>query len=90
PRSDSIWAKLSRGEFVNTDAARRFWGTDTFASLERKEIPNVFRNMLAGAVSGNRGPQNVTNVQLTQVNPVVRDSLKQLREDSEMVAAAIW
>lgn len=90
PRSDSIWAKLSRGEFVNTDASRRFWGTDTFASLERKEIPNVFRNMLAGAVSGNRGPQNVTNVQLTQVNPVVRDSLKQLREDSEMVAAAIW
>lgn len=44
------------------------------------------------AVSGNRNrePQHVTNVNIVQNNPLTRDPLKQLREDSELVAAGIW
>lgn len=43
-------------------------------------------------VSGNRGgePRQVTNVSIVQNNPLTRDPLKQLREQSEMVAAGVW
>lgn len=88
---DKVLSALSPGEFVNTNDARRFWGTDFFDSLNRKQLPSSFASMLgAAAVSGNRGPQNVTNVSVTQINPVTRDPLAQLREDSENVAAGIW
>lgn len=89
--SDSILARLSAGEYVNTAASTKFWGADFFDSLNRKTLPTSFLNMLgAAAVSGNQGPQNVTNVNVTQVNPVTRDPLKQLRENSEALAAGIW
>jgi phage-related protein len=45
---------------------------------------------LGGSVSGNREPQSVTTVTVIQNNPLTRDPLKQLREESEMVAAGIW
>lgn len=90
-RSDSIWARVSAGEFISTAAATKFWGPDFFDALNRKMLPASFANMLgAVAASGNQGPQSVTNVNVTQVNPVTRDPLKQLREDSEKVAAGIW
>ncbi len=41
-------------------------------------------------VSGNREAQSVTTVTVIQNNPVTRDPLKQLREESEMVAAGVW
>lgn len=44
------------------------------------------------AVSGNRKSQaaSVTNVSIVQNNPVTRDPLVQLREQSELVAAGVW
>ncbi len=42
------------------------------------------------SVSGNSKPQHVTIVNITQNNPLTRDPLQQLREQSEAVAAGIW
>lgn len=89
--SDSILARVSAGEFISTASATKFWGPDFFDSLNRKMLPASFLNMLgAAAVSGNRGPERVAHVSITQNNPVTRDPLKKLREDSENVAAGIW
>jgi len=88
--SDSLLAAVSAGEYINTEASTKFWGVDFFDSLNRKMLPTSFLNMLGAAVSGNQGPQNVTNVSIVQQNPVTRDPLKQLREDSEMVAQGLW
>jgi|GEM_PF-4960816 len=89
--SDSILARVSAGEFINTADSTKFWGPDFFDSLNRKMLPESFMNMLSSAaVSGNQGPQNVTNVNVTQVNPVTRNPLKQLREDSENLVTGMW
>src|SRR5690606_8085373 len=88
--SDSILARVSAGEYISTNSARQFWGTDFFDSLNRKMLPTSFLNMLGAAVSGNRGPTHVAHVNVSQINPVTRDPLKQLREQSEMVATGIW
>lgn len=88
--SDSLLAAVSANEYISTAASTKFWGVDFFDSLNRKMLPASFLNMLGAAVSGNQGPQNVTNVSIVQQNPVTRDPLKQLREDSEMVAQGLW
>ena len=89
--SDSILARLSAGEFVNTKKSVDFWGADFFDSLNRRMLPASMMKLLgAAAVSGNQGPSSVTNVSVVQNSPVSRDPLKQLREDSERVAAGIW
>lgn len=88
--SDSILARLSAGEYVNTDESRRYWGTDFFDSLNRKMLPTSFMNMLGAAAGsgGNSGP--VTNVAVSLINPLTRDPLKQMREESENIAQGIW
>lgn len=88
--SDSILARVSNGEYINTAASTSFWGADFFDSLNRKMFPTSFLNMLGAASSGSQGPQNVTNVNVVQNNPLTRDPLKQLRESSEMIATGIW
>lgn len=88
--SDSIWARVSNGEFINDASSTKFWGDDFFDSLNRKMLPTAFLSMLGAAASSNNGPQKVTHVNVTQVNPVTRDPLKDLREKSEAVAAGIW
>lgn len=92
--SDSILARVSAGEYISTAAATKFWQRNDpsfFDSLNRQMLPTSFMNMLgAAAVSGNRGPERVAHVSITQNNPVTRDPLKQLRESSENVAAGIW
>ncbi|MGB3911223.1 MAG: hypothetical protein WBL06_12195 [Pseudolysinimonas sp.] len=57
------------------------------AQLATPDLPDASSGKL---VSGNSKPQRVTNVTITQNNPVNRDPLKQLRQDSEMVANGIW
>jgi TP901 family phage tail tape measure protein len=88
--SDSILARVSNGEYINTAASTSFWGADFFDSLNRKMFPTSFLNMLGAASSGSQGPQSVTNVNVVQNNPLTRDPLKQLRESSEMIATGIW
>lgn len=89
--SDSIMARVSAGEYINTAKSTAFWGPDFFDSLNRKLLPTSFMNMLGGAAaSGNQGPSHVANVTVVQNNPLTRDPLKQLRQDSELVANGIW
>jgi TP901 family phage tail tape measure protein len=90
--SDNIPIWASMGEYINTNDTVRFWGGSSFFdALERKMLPASFSNMLAAAaVSGNRGPQQVLNVKVDQHNPITRDPLAQLREDSENLALGIW
>ncbi len=89
--SDSLLARVSNGEFINTADATKFWGPDFFDSLNRKMIPASFMKMLsAAAVSGNQGPQSVTNVSVTQNYPQTVDPLQTLREDSENLVAGLW
>ena len=88
--SDSILARVSAGEYINTAKSTSFWGPDFFDSLNRNMLPTSFLNMLGAAAGGNNGPSSVTNVSVNQINPLTRDPLKQLREDSEMVASGIW
>lgn len=89
--SDSILARVSAGEYINTNDSRRFWGTDFFESLNRKMLPTNFVNMLGvAAASGSRGPTHVAHVSLVQHNPLTRDPLVQLRQDSEQMVAGIW
>jgi hypothetical protein len=87
--SDSIYTRLSNGEYVNKASSASFWGTDFFDSLNQKMLPTSFLNMLGAASSGG-GAERITNVNVVQNNPLTRDPLKQLREDSEMVAAGLW
>lgn len=89
--SDSIWARVSAGEFISTNAATSFWGSDFFDSLNKKMLPTSFLNMLgAAAVSGNSGPTHVAYVNQAINNPLTRDPIKQLSEDSQNLAAGIW
>ena len=89
--SDSILARLSAGEYVNTKKSVDFWGADFFDSLNRRMLPASMMKLFGAAmVSGNQSSGNTTNVSIVQQNPVTRDPLKQLREDSERVAAGIW
>ena len=88
--SDSILARVSAGEYINTAKSTSFWGPDFFDSLNRNMLPTSFLNMLGAAAGSNNGPSSVTNVNVNQINPLTRDPLKQLREDSEMVASGIW
>jgi TP901 family phage tail tape measure protein len=89
--SDSILARVSAGEFINTKKATDFWGADFMDSLNRFTLPTSFLNMLGAASgAGSSGPTHQANVNVTMVNPVTRDPLKQLREQSEMVASGIW
>jgi len=90
PTSDTIPLWASRNEYIQNADATKFWGVDFMDSLNRKMLPTAFLNMLGAAATGNSGPSHVTNVNVTQVNPVTRDPLKQLREKSEMVVAGIW
>lgn len=89
--SDSILARVSANEYINTADSTKFWGADFFDSLNRKMLPTSFVNMLgAAARGGSNGPTHVAHVNVQQINPLTRDPLKQLREESEMVAAGIW
>lgn len=88
--SDSVWARLSQGEFVNTKRSVDYWGADVFESLNRRMLPTRFAGMLAAAVSGNQGPRQVTNVKVVQNNPVTRDPLKDMREKSEQLMTGMW
>lgn len=88
--SDSIWARVSAGEYINTAASTDFWGPDFFDSLNKKMLPTSFLNLLGAAATSGGGPQSTTNINVVQNNPLTRDPLKQLRESSELVAAGIW
>lgn len=89
--SDSLWARVSAGEFLSTNEATRFWGPDFFDSLNKKMLPTSFLNMLgAAAVSGNQGPSHVAYVTQAIHNPLTRDPIKQLSEDSQNLAAGLW
>ena len=89
--SDSLLARVSAGEYINTASSTQFWGPDFFESLNKKMLPTSFLNMLgAAASSGSQAPQTVANVSVVMNNPTTRDPIKQLREDSEMVANGIW
>ncbi len=89
--SDDILAWVSNREYINTAAATKFWGVDFFDSLNRKMLPTSFIKMLgAAAVSGNSGPQSVAHVQLIQNYPQTVNPLKDLKIDSEKLAAGIW
>lgn len=88
---DRYLAAVSAGEFWNTKDSVNFWGEDVFQSLNRKMFPSSFLGLLGRAmVSGNSGPSHVAYVTTTQVNPLTRDPLKQLREESDNVAAGVW
>ena len=89
--SDSLWSRVSAGEYINTAASTKFWGTDFFDSLNRRMLPTSFLNMLgSAAVSGNQGPTHTTNVSVIQNYPQTVNPLKTLREDSENLIAGIW
>ena len=89
--SDSMLVAASNGEYFNTASSTKFWGADFFDSLNKKMLPTSFIKLLgAAAVSGNQGPQSVTNVQLTQNYPQTVHPLKKLSEDSERLVAGIW
>lgn len=89
--SDSLWAKVSRGEFVQTADSTNYWGPDFMESLNRKMLPASIVSMLSAAAgSGSSGPSHVAYVNVQQNNPLTQDPLKQLRASSEMVAAGIW
>ena len=90
-RRAGFLARLSAGEYVNTKKSVDFWGADFFDSLNRRMLPASMMKLFGAAmVSGNQSSGNTTNVSIVQQNPVTRDPLKQLREDSERVAAGIW
>lgn len=91
--SDSVPAMLSNGEYVIRSASVRQYGHGFLDAINR----GVAKFAQGGPV-GSRTPSvptssgsgSVTNVNVVQNNPVTRDPLRQLREDSEMVVAGIW
>lgn len=91
--SDSIPAMLSNGEYVIRAAAVRQYGYGFLDAVNR----GVAKFAQGGPVSRPSSSPTpfttggaVTNVNVIQNNPVTRDPLRQLREDSEMVVAGIW
>jgi TP901 family phage tail tape measure protein len=86
--SDSILARVSDGEYINTAAAVRYYGTELFDDLNRMRVPRFAQG---GPVSGSSGGAgNQVNVSVVQNYPQTVDTLDKLREDSEMLVAGLW
>jgi len=91
--SDSNLSWLSKGEYVHPAAATSHYGVGMMDAIRARQFPTVdqFASMLKAAmVSGNSGPQSVTNVQVTQNYPQTVNPLDRLREESENLVAGIW
>jgi len=58
--SDSIFARLSNGEFVNTARAVRFWGRDFFEKVNNLQMPAFAGGGMVGAYSGMSSTNNNT------------------------------
>ena len=66
-------------------------GVTVFESLDRQMLPTRFAGMFAAAAAaGGDGPKNQTNVNVSLVNPVTRDPLKQMRAEAERMATGLW
>lgn len=92
--SDSIPAWLSNGEYVQPARATSYYGVDMMDAIRARRFPTIdqFAMMMQSAmsVSGNPGPQSVTNVSVTQNYPQTVNPLETLRQDSENLVAGIW
>lgn len=89
--SDSILARVSNGEYINTAASVRYYGSQLFDDLNRMRVPKFSGG---GPVNygGDSGGQmgNQVNVNVVQNYPQTVDPLKDLREQSENLVAGIW
>jgi len=91
--SDSNLSWLSKGEYVQPAKSTGYYGVDMMDAIRARRFPTIDQwgaMLRSAAVSGNSGPQSVTNVAVTQMYPQTVDPLKKLREDSENVVAGLF
>lgn len=87
--SDSILARVSNGEYINTARAVRYYGSQLFDDLNRMRIPRFATGgMIGGAAAGGAG--TVVNATVNQYYPTTQDPIRKLKEDAEAVIAGIW
>ncbi len=88
--SDSIVARVSNGEYINTAASVRYYGSQLFDDLNRMRVPKfAVGGEVGGAGSLSGGGANV-NVEVNQYYPTTQDPIRKLKEDAEAVVAGIW
>lgn len=88
--SDSIPAMVSAGEYINTAAAVRYYGTSFFEAINHRQFPRFSSGGSVGANMdrGQAAPQ--LNVTVTQNYPTTKDPIKKLKEDAQNIVAGIW
>jgi len=90
--SDSILARVSNGEAITKARAVRHYGPRMMEDINNMRFPKFanggFPMGNPGGGGGYGGPR--VQVEVNQYNPVTRDPLKQLREDSENLVAGLW
>ena len=89
--SDSILARVSNGEYINTAASVRYYGSQLFDDLNRMRIPKFAGGgPVSGEFMGAGQPASQVNVNVVQNYPQTVDPLKDLREQSENLVAGLW
>lgn len=86
--SDSILARVSNGEAITRAAAVRYYGPKLFDDLNRMRIPKYAHGYTPSFTPTASGPSVVSNV--TIVNPITKDPIRDLRQQSENVVAGVW
>lgn len=90
--SDSILARVSNGEAITRARAVRYYGTQMMEDINHMRFPRYatgYTPTMGPGTAGGRGGASI-NVEVTQINPVTRDPLKQLRKASENLVAGLW
>lgn len=88
--SDSILARISNGEAITRARAVRYYGSKMMEDINNMRFPRYATGFTPAGYAGQRETSSSVNVNVIQNNPVTRDPLRQLREDSELVVAGVW
>jgi TP901 family phage tail tape measure protein len=89
--SDSILARLSKGEWVHNARAVKFYGAKMMDDINRMRFPKFASggSPWFNSSSGT-GAATVVNATVNQYYPTTRDPIKKLKSDAESVIAGIW
>ena len=71
--SDSMMARVSNGEYINTANAVRYWGSDVFDSLNRRQMPQF----AAGGPVGRAPASGGSGIMVVELSAIDRQLLAQ-------------
>lgn len=89
--SDSILARLSRGEWVHNARAVSYYGHDFMDAVNKMRFPRFATGGSPSYTSPSTSSSGANvNVTVVQNYPTTQDPIKKLKADAESVVAGIW